>query len=502
MRRTVFHCVLMQIVAAASGCAGPDFALTAVAPDDDPGGSPARGWPYDSNGDGRADFRILPGPDGRADTLVYGEGDAEEVIRLADIPAEEKRHLVLILDGVGYDLFREFHQAGHLRYLYPPSKVVAPYPTLTDLCLNDALATGRSGGFEAEYYDAEANKLLGGSWAYLRGANMPYNARLDYRADLITDALSYLFPWHEFKVELWSLDQRYNPAAPAEREYLAYFVSLAGLGTRNGAEGHQRALTMLDRYVAEVLWRSRGRVAVTVMSDHGHSYTGAQRVPLEAHLEAKGWRIRKRLDDARDVVYVRFGLETYASFATKRPAALAGDLISAEGVEIASYNEGDHVVVLAPRDQTALVRRVGGRYDYEVVSGDPLELLPALSSLTADEDGTYNADELLAATVDREYPAPLQRLWRAHRGDLAAHTPDVIVSLDNAWYSGAKGFAGAVEVQSTHGGLNRANSVTFIASSLGELPPVLRSRDIPATMARLLDARAWPINRQQSDTAP
>lgn len=526
MRRTMLHCILMQIVAAASGCA-PSFALKPVNHTGQSGGEPEV-IGYDSNGDGEVDFRTVYDPAGRIAALIYGQGPQAERIELADIPPEEKRHLVIVLDGVGYGLAKEFYEAGHLRYCAPPSRVIAPYPTLTDLSLNDALAAGRSSGFEALYYDAQANKLAGGSWAYLRGENMPYNALLDYRADLLTDALSYLFPWHEFKIELAAAQRKF--AAWNKKEFIAYFVSMAGLGTRNGAEGHRRALAMLDRLVLDALWESRGRVQVTLFSDHGHSYTVSQRAPIEQHLEDRGWRVRETLEDPRDVVYIRFGLETYASFATQSPAELAADLVAVEGVEIASFSEGNHVVVLGPDGQRAHVREVDGEYAYEQVTGDPLKYGPILDNYssadglqrgvapaaprsqvvqqvlhhTQDKDteqsspdatDTYPADWLLEASATHEYPAPLQRLWRAHRGDLAANTPDVIISLGDAWYSGSKGFAGAVEIESTHGGLNYANSATFIMSSLGKFPDVLRSRDIPAHMAELLNVPAWPLKR-------
>ncbi len=495
MRRTMLHCILMQIVAAASGC-GPSFALKPITHTGESGRKPEV-IGYDSDGNGEVDFRTVFGPDGRITSLIYGRGDEAERIELADIPPEEKRHLVIVLDGVGYGLAKEFYDAGHLRYCASPSPVIAPYPTLTDLSLNDALAAGTSDGFEALYYDPQTNKLAGGSWAYLRGENMPYNALLDYRADLLTDALSYLFPWHEFKIELGAAQRQF--AAGDDKEFIAYFVSMAGLGTRNGAEGHRRALTMLDRLVLDAMWESRGRVQVTLFSDHGHSYTVSERIPIEQHLEDRGWRVRKSLEASRDVVYIRFGLETYASFATQSPAELAADLIALEGVDIASYNEEDYVVVLGQDGQRAHVRQVDGEYAYEQVTGDPLKIGPILSMYSPQVKDTYPADWLLEATATHEYPAPLQRLWRAHRGGLAKHTPDVIISLGNAWYSGAKGFASAVEIESTHGGLNYANSATFIMSSLGEFPDVLRSRDIPEHMAELLDVDTWPLKRDTTD---
>ena len=100
---------------------------------------------------------------------------------------------------------------------------------------------------------------------------------------------------------------------------------------------------------------------------------------------------------------------------------------------------------------------------------------------------------LFRATATKEYPAPLQRLWRAHF-DLVDHPADVIISLADDRYSGSKGFGGFVKVASTHGGLNYKNSVTFIMSSIAPLPPLMQSRDIPTHMKTLLQNQTdrWP----------
>jgi hypothetical protein len=483
----------MQIVAAVGGCA-PGFDLKPVL---NKQGEPAG---YDSNGDRAVDFRTVLDDRGVITALIYGNGEQAERIELDAIPLEEKRHLVLIVDGVGHDLLREFYEQGHFRLAAAPSLVVSPYPSLTDLSLNDMLACGQSKGFEAEYFDTQANKLAGGSWAYLQGNNMPYNARLDYRADLLTDALGYVFPWFEFKQEATAVRRGFRNSD--DREYLAYFVTMAGLGTRDGAEGQLRGLEVLDRLVLDELYRTRGRLAVTIISDHGHTYTKARRIPLEEHLRDRGWDISKRLDGPEDVVYVRFGLETYASFATQRPGALASDLMAAQGVQLASFNDADHVVVLARGGQRAHVRQRDGHYSYHAIEGDPLDLLPVLEDLPPAPDGFFDADTLLHATAKHTWPAPLQRLWRAHRGGLAANTPDVIISLENDWYSGSTGFAGAVSVESTHGGLSYPNSAAFIMSSLGRLPAILRTRDIPAKLAEHLNATRWPLDRKAEDPRP
>jgi hypothetical protein len=234
-------------------------------------------------------------------------------------------------------------------------------------------------------------------------------------------------------------------------------------------------------------------MAVTLLSDHGHSYTPGRQLRLDTYLKAKGWRLTNSLRRDRDVAYVRFGLETYASFGCLRPAELAADLAECQGVTVVSYAEGDSVVVLSAGGARAVISKKGERYRYDTPSGDPLKLSPALASLQADGEGFYDDRQVFAATADQEYPDAPERLWRAHF-TLAECIPDVIVSLANEYISGASSFGGSVKVASTHGSLNRANSTTFIMSTIGPLPPLMRSADIPAAMAALL-GRPWPQNK-------
>ena len=144
-------------------------------------------------------------------------------------------------------------------------------------------------------------------------------------------------------------------------------------------------------------------------------------------------------------------------------------------------------------DAKARILRKGGAYRYEAISGDPLKLGEILPGLTPDAEGYHHADALLAATATHTYPAPLQRLWRAHLG-LVENPPDVILSLADGFFSGAKSFGGSVRVASTHGSLNARNSTAFIFSTIGRLPEVLRSADVPSEMQKLVGA-PWPLDR-------
>lgn len=452
---------------------------------------------YDTDRDGVADYFTYADPHGRIERIAYdldGDGQGDQTIRLDAIPSNQSRHFVIILDGVGFDLLKDLYDRGALRVFYPPSRVIAPYPTMTDVCIEDIFGYVPCPSFEAMYYDRKANRLVGGSGAYLRGENQPYNRLLHYRANLIWDALGYLAPWSVFGKEINDAKRLFDKFDKARtQESLAYFVSSAGVGTSQGAEGHRKCLVRTEQLINQLLMETDGAAKFTLLSDHGHTYTPAERTPIERHLTNAGWRLRNSLRGPKDVVYIRFGLVSYASFASQRPAELAADLITCEGVELASYADDSSVVVLGRAGGRGVIRRKDGRFSYEPTAGDPLKLEGLLHKLGADEGGYYDAAELLRATVGHEYPAPLQRIWRAHLA-LVENPPDVIVSLGDAYYSGSTSFAAQVKVASTHGGLNYKNSTAFIMSTIGPLPEVLRSADVPAAMSKLL-GRPWPLGK-------
>lgn len=444
---------------------------------------------YDTDGDGKADYFTFTNAAGRIDRIAYdttGRQKPTEFIQLDQLPASRCRHLVLILDGFGYDVVKKFYDEGHLRYCNEPSRVIAPYPTLTDLSLEDALGFIPCRAFEAQYFDHAANKLVGGANDYLNSVNMPYDRLLDYRASMFWDAISYVAPWPVFGKEI--NDSFRNFCKSPLPEFLAYYVSSAGVGTAQGADGQVKCLERVEQLVQQAMWQTRGLTKITILADHGHSYHPATMLPFADLLTKKGWHMSDSLHKPTDVVHVQFGLETYASFNSLQPEKLAADLVTLKGVDLASYSQGKSVVVLDARGGKAVVHQKEGKYRYEIITGDPLRLKDILAKLTPDADGMYAGPDLFSATVTHDYPDPLARLWRAHFA-LAKNAPDVIVSLEDAYMSGAATFAGAVKIASTHGSLNRTNSTTFIMSSIAPLPPAFRSADIPANMKTLTGNR-------------
>ena len=486
----------MFIIAASAflpaGCGGPlRFPVQSL-----PAAAAAEGAAraFDTNKDGKADFFIYAREDGRFDRIRYdhhGYGAADEIVKLDAIPFKQCRHLVIIVDGFGYDLVKKHYDAGNLRFFHPPSRVVAPYPVMTDMAVEDILGYMPCPAYEAMYYDRRRGKIVGGSLAYLAGKNEPYNRLINYRAGLNSVPYFYLMPRTVFPNELSALKRVWDKGQT--QEVLAYFGSTAGMGTRYGAAGQIECLEAFERLMNQIVFETHGMTKITLLADHGHGYEPVTRIDFSKPLAEKGWRLTKSIKRPKDVAMVEFGLTTYASFYTPQKAELAKDLAAIEGVTLASYAEKDTVVVLAPRNARAIVREKAGRYSYEAASGDPLQLKTILAKLKADANGYYDADELLQATDTHIYPAPLQRIYRAHFG-LVENPADVLVSLEDRFCVGSKLFATFVKAASTHGSLNYKSSVAFIMSTTGPLPPLMRSADVPEEMRRLLGA-PWPMGK-------
>ena len=444
---------------------------------------------YDTDGDSAADFFCLFDESGRIDRIGYdrdGDGEPDRIVHLRAIDPRLCRHLVVVLDGIPFDVVKEFYESGQLRLFDPPAVVIPPYPVMTDLALEDAFGYMPCTGYEAKYYSHSRKRIVGGTGDYLAGKNEPFVNVIDYRGPALDDGLAYLRPKRLFQGELNKVKRLWDRRE--RMEVLTYLVSTAGLGSRMGKEGQLYALRQCQRLALQILYESGGLVKFTFFADHGQTNVPCKPAGLKKHLKEKGWRLVDRVRGDNDVAMVKFGLVTYAALNARKVARLTGDLLESDAVELVSYAEGDAVVVVG-RDGQARIRSSDGKtFQYSPVEGDPLKLAELAS-------GGVDGRSLLKATSDgrHQYPDALYRLWRAHFAG-AENVPDVIVSLDDRYYNGSGFFAGAVKMASTHGGLNWRNSATFIMSTAGQIKGPLRSEDIPGVMQKLF-GRPFPARR-------
>lgn len=502
-------------------CAGPGPRYFPPAPlwnETGPDGTIVRA--FDIDGDGRAEYREAIGASGMVQRLEFdtdGDGEIDEIAwrsgalpvvalepceananatprRPAADPAA--RHLLIVLDSTPFEIVRDLWSQGRLRLFGPPSRIIAPFPVMTDPCLAEFFGASPCLGVESKYYDGR--RLRAGMHNYLKERNAPWLAAIDYHLPPDTHGWAYIFPGMWFRHDLGRVE-RYV-LARNQGDFSAYVVGTSGLGAQRGRDGHLAALVEVERLCQGLLYRTRGRLEITLLSDHGHNLRPSRRISLLEQLQRCGYRAGDRLETPQDVVVPEFGLVSCVAIYTRSPAAVARDVVGFEGVELACYAErpgpaadgADRVrrgrVMVLSRDGRASIEREADSFRYVPVQGDPLELATVIEDLRLrgrlDGRGFAADSEWLAATIEHEYPDPLYRLWRAFDG-LFIHTPDVLVSLADGYYAGSRRMADFIAMKAVHGNLNRLGSSGFVMTTAGPLPPVLRMTQARAALSAI-----------------
>jgi hypothetical protein len=491
-----------------TGCADPGPEMMPTAPVRVEHGEGGEERQFDANDDGKVDYFERIGPDGRVVLLRFdlnGDGQIDEevdrTVRSFDPNGPSDRYLLVILDSVPYKLVEEAYARGRFRLFYPPCRTIAPFPVMTDVALAEFFGTSPSLAIESQFYadsklrggyEAYADELVAGGWL----------AHVDYHMGFWVHSVAYFWPFTWFNHELGNIQRKFycSDANP----FVGYSVCTSGLGAQYGRDGHQGALVRLDRFCQSVMYRLRGRVQITLMSDHGHYLGRSYRIPLPDILERMGYHVTEKLKGPQDVAVPEFGVVSCAAIYTKSPESVARDSIGVDGVEQAAYLTASDDVVVLGRGGRARISSGPDGLKYECDYGDPLEMLPILAGLQSkggvDSQGFASDRALFDATTAHKYPDSLHRLWRAFHG-LVESPPDVLLSVQDGRHCGSKFMSSVVDMQATHGNLGPASSSGFVMTTAGELPPVMRIADLRAELVQIgvpLDAKPEVSNEKMA----
>lgn len=505
--RRVLICLLL-LPFSMSGCARPAphyFPPAPVSVDRMSDGS--EDWHYDLNGDGRSDYCERRSAAGRVILLRFdpnADGNyADQVERLLskdEVAARRDRHLVVMLDSIPYHMVQELWHQGRFRYFPPPSALISPFPVMTDLSFAEFFGISPSPGVESEYYDGTA--LTDGYATYAREGNAPWIMHVDYYLQFLAHSVAYLDPHRWYEHELGKIQRHFYRSG--KDFFIGYVVTTSGLGAWEGRNGHQSALVRLDRFCQHVMHRLRGRVQITLLSDHGHNLVNSRRIPLSKMLARFGYRVTSRISGPMDVVVPEFGVVTCAAIYTQRAADVARDVIGIDGIEHTMYIDSAGDVVVQDREGVARIRAIvesaaefettpserpiATRLRYQCERGDPFKLLPVIDELRrsgqVDADGFIDDRVLFDATHNHIYPDAIYRSWRAFHG-LMVHTPDVMVSVKDGWHCGSALMSWICDLQAAHGNFGRLSSYGFVMTTIGELPDIVRMEDLRQELMRL-----------------
>ena len=409
-------------------------------------------------------------------------------------PGESRpRRLLLCLDGVPHAVIQSAKERGLFEAFGPPSRLLSPFPTMTNIALAAMMGATPPPGYESLYFDTTAKEIRGGIKKYI-GVRTPdkipssYMDELDYQEPLAFEFLIYVAP-----EKIWRADMRRFRdcfrAAPQNRDYFAFLKGTDGLLHIRGPQSLAVALESLDKILREIQTFCGNETEIVLFSDHGMNLRENHRAPLKAHLQRQGFTFHSNLTNAnhKSVATPAFGLCGYAALYCGTEEAmpdLAEALIDLEGLDFSLYRDGDKAIVVSgPGGRARVEKKVNGgvRYRYVASDNDPLQLLPAIAALREkgeiDEEGFASDHAWLVQTAEHTYPDAPANLFKSLHSQRVKNTADVLVSFRDGYYYGWSPFARFVRLAATHGNALRPSSNAFLMSTHRTLPEYVRADD-------------------------
>ncbi len=439
-------------------------------------------WRYDINGDEKSDFALLMDADGRVDRVAYDDdqdGRDDRIYRLADYDQARVPHVVLLLDSIPYRLVEKRFRKGEWPWFSAPAKVVPPFPSVSEVIFSEILGGVPQAGMTSRHYDRSAghmSNLIVSRW--LNGEKIQMDQRLHYATPYREMFWTFLDPEKWLDRELIRVKDTID--RNLDRVTLAYLVSSTGMVCAYGEDGANGVLDRVMPFCLNLLYERQGAVRITLLADHGHTFMPGKRFELESAINAAGFQVAEAIRSDRDVVLDADGLMNYVGLHTRHPAELAAALLAHSEVQLATYLDRESVQLMS-RGHASCVDFRAGRYRYRPVSGDPIRYQSVTQALRQsgemDADGFANSAAWLRATEAHDFPDAPVRLWNAFHGQVVS-TPDLMITLEQPYYTGPALVDWVYDMASVHGGLDATNSLTFIMSTSGPLRGPLRSAEL------------------------
>lgn len=404
------------------------------------------------------------------------------------------RRLLVCLDGVPHTIIKQARERGLFEMFREPTRLLSPFPTMTNVALSTMLCATPPLGYESLYFDRQAGQLAGGVGKYIgprTESKKPssYMDALDYQEPLPCEFLVYVAPERVCFADFQRFDARFSRTAP-QKDFFAFLKATDGLLHIRGAAALQNALIELDQILRRTRARCGAETEIMLFSDHGMNTDESRRIKLRQHLERHGfmWTNRVGSQDVRSVAVPAFGLVGFAAlYCANEEAAngISASLTTLEGVDFSVTRMGDAARITGERGVAHIRRRNDAgaiSYAYEQISGDPLHLTNARRALDAagdtDAAGFASADAWYRQTMHHIYPDALANLYGAIFDARVEHTADVLVSLHDGYYYGATVFSRmARRLFATHGNALAESSTAFLMSTHTAFPECVRACD-------------------------
>jgi hypothetical protein len=378
------------------------------------------------------------------------------------------RRLLLGLDGVPHKLMEQAKSRGLFESFGTPTRLLSPFPTMTNVALSAMLGASPPAGYESLYFDRAAGELRGGIRKYI-GRRTPdkipssYMDDLDYQEPLPFEFLIYVAPEKIWRADMQRFRERFR-AAPQDRDYFAFLKATDGLLHAQGPDRLAIALESLDKILREIQQYCGDEIEIVMFSDHGMNLEENRRANLASTLQRRDFR----------VVIPAFGLCSYAAIychdADQIPE-IAVASAEVTGIDFAVYKDAADVVLESERGRARIEYQPDTEsYRYVRASGDPLEL-------GSFDNGFASEDVWFERTAGHRYPNALPNIYKSLFTPRVKHTADILLSLKDGYYYGWTPFGRFVRLAATHGNALQASSNAFLMSTNRQFPPFVGADD-------------------------
>ena len=387
--------------------------------------------------------------------------------------ATRPRRLLICLDGVPHTLIERAKSRGLFDSFATPTRLLSPFPTMTNVALSAMLGASPPAGYESLYFDPAAKELRGGIRKYV-GRRTPdkipssYMNDLDYQEPLPFEFLIYVAPEKIWRADMQRFRERFR-AAPRNRDYFAFLKATDGLLHAQGPERLGIALESLDKILKEIQSYCGNETEIVMFSDHGMNLEENRRSNLASTLQRRGFQ----------VVIPAFGLCSYAAVYCNdrdRIPEIARASVEVTGIDFAIYKDAGAAVIESDRGRAQIeFDAATNSYRYVIVSGDPLGVGGFQNLFGTDA-------EWLARTLNHRYPDAVANIYKSLFASRVKHTADILISLNDGYYYGWSAFGRFVNLAATHGNAMQGSSYAFLMSTHRQLPAFVRADDAKALL--------------------
>ncbi|HEY8226732.1 MAG TPA: alkaline phosphatase family protein, partial [Pyrinomonadaceae bacterium] len=382
---------------------------------------------------------------------------------------------------------------GLFEFFNAPTRLLSPFPTMTNVALSAMLGASPPAGYESLYFDRKSRQLQGGIRKYL-GRRTPdkipssYMDDLDYQEPLMFEFLIYVAADTVWRSDMQRFRERFH-AAPQNRDYFAFLKATDGLLHSQGPRRLAIALESLDSILKEIRKICGDETEIVLFSDHGMNLEENKRTNLVTNLRSHGFEVRSSFNGGttRSVCIPAFGLCSYAAAycsSEELVPSVAAALIDEPGVDFVVYRDGTEVMVTSRQGEARIQKRETPEtkakwYRYDPTTGDPLKLNPIAASLKdhVASDGFAPDSVWYSMTKPHEYPDALNNIYSSLFLPRVKHTADILISLRDGYYYGWSPFGKFVRLAATHGNALRSSTNAFLMSTHRTLPEFVRADD-------------------------